>query len=135
MVICILMVQVQTCFFFQLDGQPFVCRITLQLLGVKIIPCRVATLIDIQLKQKDGGQSTPGAVSIQLTLLPSKRPKLHTILAFLRAIGLRCQNILITRSTHFPSRFLSQTSSFHFSSSNFSRCSLPFLPCIFFLNL
>ena len=28
-------------------------RITLQLLGVKIIPCRVASLIDIQLKQKD----------------------------------------------------------------------------------
>ena len=36
---------------------PFVYRITLQLLGVKIIPCRVASLIDIQLKQKDWGQS------------------------------------------------------------------------------
>ena len=33
-------------------------RITLQLFGVKIIPCRVASPIDIQLKQKDWGQST-----------------------------------------------------------------------------
>ena len=32
-------------------------RITLQLLGVKIIPCGVASLFDIQLKQKDWGQS------------------------------------------------------------------------------
>ena len=36
---------------------PFVSRITLQLLGVKLIPCRVVSLIDIQLKQKDWGQS------------------------------------------------------------------------------
>ena len=43
---------------FHSDGQPFiVCRITLQLLGVKIIPCRVVSLIDIQLIQKDWGQS------------------------------------------------------------------------------
>ena len=34
-----------------------VSRITLQLLGVKIITCRVASLIDIQLKQKDWCQS------------------------------------------------------------------------------
>ena len=39
------------------DGQPFVSRITLQLLVVKIIPCRVTSLIDIQLKQKDWRQS------------------------------------------------------------------------------
>ena len=33
-------------------------RITLQLLGVKTIPCRVASLIEIfQLKQKNRGQS------------------------------------------------------------------------------
>ena len=42
---------------FILMANHFVCRITLQLLGVKIIPCRVAFLKDIQLKQKDWGQS------------------------------------------------------------------------------
>ena len=35
----------------------FVSRISLLLHGVKIIPCRVASPIDIQLKQKDWGQS------------------------------------------------------------------------------
>ena len=39
------------------DGQLFISRITLQLLGVKVIPCRVASLINIQSKQKDWGQS------------------------------------------------------------------------------
>ena len=32
----------------------FYSRITLQLLGVDIIPCRVASLIDMQLKQRTG---------------------------------------------------------------------------------
>ena len=42
---------------FILMANHFVSRITLQLLGVKIIPCRVASLIDIQLKQNDWDQS------------------------------------------------------------------------------
>ena len=42
---------------FILMANHFVPRITLQLLGVKIIPCGVASLFDIQLKQKDWGQS------------------------------------------------------------------------------
>ena len=40
-----------------LMANTFVSGITLQLLGVKNIPCRVASLINIQLKQKDRGQS------------------------------------------------------------------------------
>ena len=43
---------------FILMTSHLVCRITMQLLGMKIIPCRVASLIDIQLKQKDLGQSS-----------------------------------------------------------------------------
>ena len=41
-----------------------VSRITLQLLGVKIIPCRVASLIDIRLKQKDWGHIGVGRFRI-----------------------------------------------------------------------
>ena len=43
---------------FVLMANHFYSRITLQLLGVDIIPCRVASLIDMQLKQKDWCQST-----------------------------------------------------------------------------
>ena len=40
---------------FSLMANHFVSRITLQLLGVKIIPCRVASLIDISVKTKGLG--------------------------------------------------------------------------------
>ena len=42
---------------FILMANHFCSRVTLQLLCVKNIPCRVASFIDIQLKQKDWGQS------------------------------------------------------------------------------
>ena len=44
-------------FILMANHLSFVSRVTLQLLGVKIIPCRVASLIDILLKLKDWGQS------------------------------------------------------------------------------
>ena len=39
--------------FFRSDGHLFVSEISLRLLGVKNIPCRVASLKDMKLKQKD----------------------------------------------------------------------------------
>ena len=67
MVICILMVSLKVALFILMV---LVSRITLKLLGVKIIPCRVASLIDIHLKQKDWCQSNLNPIALRTAKTP-----------------------------------------------------------------